>query len=130
MATDDELREAGRDIQGQLWPHLKTAGSTGKFPAAKLAPHFFDHVQRTAFGDLWARPSLAVRDRSMITCAMLAALGHTEELKSHLAGALNVGLTTEELVEVLMQVSVYAGVPAAVSALRAAAEVLPVPEES
>ena len=61
---------------------------------------------------------------------MLAALGHTEELKAHLAGALNVGLTTEELVEVLMQVSVYAGVPAAVSALRVAAEVLPVPDES
>ena len=55
---------------------------------------------------------------------MLAALGHTEELRAHLAGALNVGLSRDELVEVLMQVSVYAGVPAAVAALRAAADVL------
>ena len=65
-----------------------------------------------------------MRDRSMITVAMLAALGHHEELRAHLAGALNVGLTRDELVEVLMQVAVYAGVPAAVAALRVAADVL------
>ena len=60
----------------------------------------------------------------MITVAMLAALGHHEELRAHLAGALNVGLSRDELVEVLMQVAVYAGVPAAVAALRVAADVL------
>jgi 4-carboxymuconolactone decarboxylase len=56
--------------------------------------------------------------------AQLAALGRTEELRAHLAGALNVGLSREELVEVLMQTAVYAGVPAANEALRTAAEVL------
>ena len=55
--TGDELREAA-DIQGQLWP-APAPRPTGKFPAAKLAPDFFDHVQRTAFGDLWSRPGLA-----------------------------------------------------------------------
>ena len=64
----------------------------------------------------------------MITVAMLAALGHHEELRAHLAGALSVGLSRDELVEVLMQVAVYAGVPAAVAALRAAADVLPIDE--
>jgi alkylhydroperoxidase/carboxymuconolactone decarboxylase family protein YurZ len=123
MATEDELRAAGREIQGQLWPATRTA-PTGQFPAAELAPEFFDHVLRTTFGDVWARPGLAVRDRSLITVAMLASLGHTEELRAHLAGALNVGIARDELVEVLMQVSVYAGVPAAVAALRVAAEVL------
>ena len=49
---------------------------------------------------------------------MLAALGHHEELQAHLAGALNAGLTREELVEAMMQVAVYAGVPAAIGALR------------
>ena len=73
---------------------------------------------------IWSRPGLPTRDRSMITVAMLAALGHHEELRAHLAGALNVGLSRDELVEVLMQVAVYAGVPAAVAALRAAADVL------
>jgi alkylhydroperoxidase/carboxymuconolactone decarboxylase family protein YurZ len=110
-------------VQGQLWPATLNA-PTGQFPAAKLAPEFFDYVQQTAFGMIWTRPNLATRDRSLITCSMLAALGHHEELRAHLAGALNVGVTREELVEALMQVAVYAGVPAAVGALRVAADVL------
>jgi alkylhydroperoxidase/carboxymuconolactone decarboxylase family protein YurZ len=121
--TDDERREAGRQVQGQLWPATLT-GPTGQFPAAKLAPDFFDDVQKHAFGDIWTRPGLPTRDRSMVTVAVLAALGHTEELKAHLRGARNVGLSQEELVEVLLHTSVYAGVPAAGAALRAAAEVL------
>ena len=123
MATSDELRAAGREIQGQLWPATRTS-TGGQFPAAQLAPDFFDYVLQTAFGTVWSRPGLVVRDRSMITVAMLAALGQLEELKAHLAGARNVGLSRDELVEVLMQVAVYAGVPAAVAALRAAADVL------
>jgi alkylhydroperoxidase/carboxymuconolactone decarboxylase family protein YurZ len=123
MTTSDERRDAGREIQGQLWPATRT-GATGQFPAAKLAPDFFDHVQQSAFGDLWSRPGLPVRDRSLITVAMLAALGSTDELRAHLAGALNVGISREEIVEVLMQVSIYAGVPAANAALRVAADVL------
>ena len=77
----------------------------------------------SAFGMLWSRPGLAVRDRSLATVAQLAALGRTDELRAHLRGALNVGLTQEELVEVLMQTAVYAGVPAANDALKVAAEV-------
>lgn len=123
MATSDELREAGRGIQGQLWPRIGSGGGGG-FPAARLAPDFFDYVQQTAFGMVWTRPGLPMRDRSLTTVAVLAALGHHEELKVHLMGAQNLGLSRDELVEVLMHVSVYAGVPAAVSALRVAAEVL------
>ena len=123
MATTEELRAAGREIQGQLWPATRT-NAGGQFPAAKLAPDYFDYVQQTAFGMIWSRPGLRVRDRSMITVAMLASLGHLEELRAHLMGALSVGLSRDELVEVLMQVAVYAGVPAAVAALRVAADVL------
>jgi alkylhydroperoxidase/carboxymuconolactone decarboxylase family protein YurZ len=123
MATTEELRAAGREIQGQLWPATRTSAG-GQFPAAKLAPDYFDYVQQTAFGMIWSRPGLVVRDRSMITVAMLASLGHLEELRAHLMGATNVGLSRDELVEVLMQVAVYAGVPAAVAALRVAADVL------
>ena len=72
---------------------------------------------------LWSRPGLAVRDRSLVTCAQLAALGQTEELKAHLRGALNLGITQDELVEVMMQTAVYAGVPAANEALKVAADV-------
>ena len=123
MATTEELRAAGKEIQGQLWPATRNA-PTGAFPAAKLAPDFFDYVQQTAFGMIWSRPGLAIRDRSLVTVAQLAALGRTDELRAHLVGALNVGLSREELVEVLMQTAVYAGVPTANDALKVAAEVL------
>jgi 4-carboxymuconolactone decarboxylase len=119
----DDLLARGRAVQAQLWPQVASA-PTGAFPAAKLAPDFYRYVAETAFGMIWSRPGLAVRDRSLVTVAQLAALGRTDELRAHLRGALNVGLSREELVEVLMQTAVYAGVPAANDALKAAAEVL------
>jgi 4-carboxymuconolactone decarboxylase len=120
---DDDLLAKGRAIQAQLWPQV-ASGPTGAFPAAKLAPDFYRYVAEAAFGMIWSRPGLAMRDRSLVTCAQLAALGKTEELKAHLGGALNLGITKDELVEVMMQTAVYAGVPAANDALKAAAEVL------
>jgi 4-carboxymuconolactone decarboxylase len=119
---DDELLATGRAIQGQLWPQV-ASGPTGAFPAAQLAPDFYRYVAESAFGMLWSRPGLALRDRSLVTVAQLAALGRTEELKAHLAGARNLGISQEELVEVLMQTAIYAGVPAANEALKTAAAV-------
>lgn len=124
---DDELLARGREIQGQLWPQTLTSPG-GQFPAAKLAPDFYRYVATSAFGMLWSRPGLAIRDRSLVTVSQLAALGKTDELRAHLAGALNVGLTREELVEALMQTAIYAGVPAANEALKVAAEVLGTPD--
>src|ERR1044072_8423364 len=111
----------GREIQTKLWPQMAAGGT----PRAvnKLAPDFFTGVAETAFGKIWSREALAIRDRSLITVAMLAALGKSGELRGHLAGARNLGISQEELVEVLMQVAVYAGVPAANEALTVAAEV-------
>lgn len=118
--SDDDLAR-GREIQVQLWPQMAKGGTPR--PAAKLAPDFYAWVAETAFGKLWAREALPLRDRSLITVAMLAALGRSGELRGHLAGARNLGISEEELVEVLMQVAVYAGVPAANDALGIAAEV-------
>ena len=119
---EDELLAQGRSVQAQLWPQVANSKG-GAFPAAKLAPDFFAYVAKSAFGMLWSRPQLAIRDRSLVTCAQLAALGQLEELKAHLRGALNLGITQEELTEVMMQTAIYAGVPAANAALRTAAEV-------
>jgi 4-carboxymuconolactone decarboxylase len=105
MTTSDERRATGREIQGQLWPAI-LKGPGGQFPAAKLAPDYYDHVQQSAFGDIWSRPGLPVRDRSMITVALLTALGQPEELRSHIAGELNVGISREEIVEVIMHISI------------------------
>lgn len=122
MAGDD-LLEKGRGIQRQLWG--ERAGGTPGTPAGRLAPDFFRMVAEFCFGGFWARPQLDLRSRSLCTVAQLAALGRTQELKAHLMGARSLGISQEELVEVLMQTSQYAGIPAAVAALNAAAEVFP-----
>jgi 4-carboxymuconolactone decarboxylase len=125
MAADQDWASKGRAVQQQLWGERVAGNDQTAAPFAEVAPDFFPLVREFCFGMFWSRPGLAVRDRSLITVAMLAALGKQEELRGHLAGALNVGLTKEELVEALMQVAVYAGVPAAVNALNTASSVLP-----
>lgn len=127
-AREDDLLAQGRAVQARLWPQV-ASGPGGAFPAARLAPDFYRYVAASAFGMLWSRPGLGIRDRSLVTVAQLAALGRTAELRAHLAGARNVGISREELVEVLMQTAVYAGVPAANDALAVAAEVLGTDEE-
>ena len=128
MTDDDDCWRRVAEIQAQLWPQM-ASGPTGTLPAARLAPDFYRYVAETAFGMIWSRPGLAIRDRSLATVAQLAALGRSDELRAHLRGALNVGLTREELVEVLIQTAVYAGVPAANEALKVAAEVFGTDDE-
>ena len=87
-----------------------------------------DHINRAAWGDVWQRPGLDLKTRSLITVAMLTALGKQNELKGHVRGALNNGATVEEIQEVLLHATVYCGVPAAVEAFRSAAEVIDGPK--
>ena len=121
MADQIDFLARGREVAGKLWG-ARAGGQ--ELPAQKLAPEFFGLVTQFVFGMFWARPNLDLRSRSLCTVAQLAALGRTEELKAHLLGALNLGIRREELIEVLMQTACYAGVPAAVNALNAAAAVL------
>jgi 4-carboxymuconolactone decarboxylase len=81
-----------------------------------------DHTNDHAWGSTWLREGLALKQRSLCTVAMLAAMGHTQELKGHLRGAINNGATLVELREVLLHVAPYAGVPASAAAFRAASE--------
>jgi len=89
-----------------------------------------DHITRAAWGDVWQRPGLDLKTRSLITVAMLTALGKQHELKGHVRGALNNGATPEELQEVLLHAAVYCGVPTAVEAFRSAAEVVDGPAKA
>ena len=89
-----------------------------------LTEEFQDLLVRYAWGEIWTRPGLDLRTRSCITIAMLVALNREEELAIHLRGALNNGVTREEIKEILLQTAVYCGVPAANSAFRVAAAVL------
>lgn len=85
---------------------------------------FQELVTTYCWGHVWGRAGLSRRDRSLINLAMLAALGKTEELKLHTQGAINNGLGNEEIREALLQAAVYAGIPAGLSAFKAAHEVL------
>jgi 4-carboxymuconolactone decarboxylase len=82
------------------------------------------YITRNAWGDVWQREGLDLKTRSLITVAMLTALGKQHELRGHVRGALNNGATPDELQEVLLHASIYCGLPAAVEAFRTAAEVV------
>lgn len=91
---------------------------------ADIAPDFATSLIEYAFGDIYSRPGLDLRAREIATISMLGALGTARpQLKVHIHASLNVGVTRVEIVEVLMQLSVYAGFPAALNALFAAQEV-------
>ena len=89
-----------------------------------IAPDFARYLIEFPFGDIYARPGLDLRSREIATIAALTALGNAApQLKVHIAAGSNVGLTQEEITEVIMQMAVYAGFPAALNGLFAAKEV-------
>lgn len=91
---------------------------------ADIAPDFATYLLEFPFGDIYSRPGLSSRDREIATIAALAAMGNAQpQLKVHLQAGLNVGLSRDEIVEILMQMAVYAGFPAALNGLFAAKEV-------
>lgn len=85
---------------------------------------FQELITRYAWGEIWSRPGLPKKTRSLLTLAMLVALNRDRELRMHLKAALSIGVTREEIQEVLLQAAIYCGVPAANSAFHAAEEVL------
>jgi 4-carboxymuconolactone decarboxylase len=119
---DGARREAGmavrREVLGDSHVDRAIAG-TDDFTA-----DFQDLITRYAWGEIWTRPGLDRRTRSCVTLAVLAALHHDEELAMHVRAALRNGLTREEVSEVLLQVGVYAGVPAANRAFKVAQQTL------
>lgn len=116
----DDFHEAGMEVRRQVLgaAHVERAtANTTDFDRA------FQHfITRTAWGGVWTRPGLDRRTRSLLTIAMMASLGHHEELKLHIRASRNTGATPEDIAEVLLQVAVYAGIPAANSAVRIAKE--------
>lgn len=89
-----------------------------------VSPELSRFVTEFAFGEIYTRPGLDLKTRQMLTVASLVTLGNAPlQLKSHIKGALNVGCTQQEIVEVILQMAVYAGFPAAMNAMYAAKEV-------
>jgi 4-carboxymuconolactone decarboxylase len=88
-----------------------------------FAPKLVDLTDRVLFGDVWERPELSKRDRSLATVAALIALNRPEQLRFHLENALKNGLTKEELIEVITHLAFYSGWPNAMNAITTAKEV-------
>lgn len=85
---------------------------------------FQTFITEGAWGSVWSRPGLSKRERSMITLALLAGLGHEDEFAMHVRATVNTGATEDDIKELLLHVAVYAGVPAANSAFRIAKQEL------
>lgn len=89
-----------------------------------IAPDFGRYLVEFPFGDIYSRPGLDMKSREIATVAALTALGHAiPQLKVHIAAAMNVGCSKNEILETIMQMAVYAGFPAAINALFAAHDV-------
>ena len=89
-----------------------------------ISPDFARYLVEFPFGDIYSRPGLDLRSREIATIAALTAMGNAApQLKVHIAAGLNVGLSQEEIIEIIMQMAVYAGFPAALNGLFAAREV-------
>ena len=88
-----------------------------------LSADMQQYVTEAAWGSVWTRPGLPRRERSIITLSMLVALNRPHELRVHVLGGLNNGLTQKEIVELIMHSAAYCGFPAALDALRVAREV-------
>ena len=91
--------------------------------ARAIAPKLAQLTEEVVFGDIWERPGLGKRDRSLITVAILAALYRTDEMKGHMKRALDNGVTEQELKGLITHVAFYAGWPCAVNAGRVAIDV-------
>lgn len=122
-ATDDKRFEAGiqvrREVMGDAFVDTaleRNAGSDGEA--------LQKHVTETVWGSVWTRDGLARRDRSLLNIGMLVALRATEELRGHVRGALENGLTRTEITEAIIHASGYCGAPAALSAMKVAQKVL------
>ena len=94
----------------------KQAASANRDKVRNTVPKLIDLTEKVLFGDVWERPGLSKRDRSLITCAALVALNRTEQLKGHSQRALDNGVTREELAELVTHLAFYGGWPVAMSA--------------
>jgi 4-carboxymuconolactone decarboxylase len=111
-----------REVMGDAFVDRALSGTT------PFTQPIQDHISRAAWGDVWQRDALDRKTRSLVTVAMLTALGKQHELKGHVRGALNNGATVQEIQEVLLHAAIYCGVPTAVEAFRSAAEAVEPPQ--
>ena len=118
----DPVVERGLEIRREMFgAEIVNAQVQG---GEAFSPAFEDLVTRYCFGEIWAREGLSRKVRSMLTIAMLIALGRQEQLKVHVRGGLANGMSHDEGKEILLHAAVYCGIPAAVASTRTVRETL------
>ena len=120
--SEDELYRRGMAARRAVLGDAHVERSLNN--ATDLDRDFQEFITRYAWGGTWTRPGLEHKTRSMLTIAVLAALGREDELKLHIRASRDTGVSQEELRETLIHIAIYAGVPAANTAFRIAREVL------
>ena len=115
-----DVRPSGASIRQRVFGEANGQRTAQGDPF--LAP-FFETAIEHVWGGVWNRPGLDLKYRSLAVVSALAATGHREELKAHLRGALNLGITKDEIKELIIHLSQYSGVPTAVEAIRTLHEV-------
>jgi len=124
---DIEKEQLDESFKKGLEMRREVLGAAHVDKSLAAADDFTEDLQRyltkVCWGELWSRPGLDKRTRSFLNLAMIAALNRPNELKLHIRGALNNGLTREEIREVFLQVAIYCGVPASIDSFRLAREV-------
>jgi 4-carboxymuconolactone decarboxylase len=120
--TDESRFDAGMQVRRSVLGDKHVDGALAR--QTDFDAPFQRFITETAWASVWARPGIERGTRSLVTIAVLAALGREEELALHLRASRNTGATPEEIREVLLHVAVYAGVPAANSAMRLAKSIL------
>ncbi len=108
---DKDLYDRGLTVRRSVLGDAHVDRSLAR--ATPFDADFQEYITKQAWGSIWTRPGLDIKTRSMLTIAMLAALGHDGELKLHIRATRNTGVTRDEVKEILLQAAVYAGVPAA-----------------
>lgn len=119
--TDEERFDQGMLVRRAVLSDAHVDRANANITA--VTADFQDFITRVAWGDIWSRPGLDRRSRSVSVITSLIAHGHHEELAMHLRAGLRNGLTVEEITEIILQTAVYSGVPAANTAFRIANEV-------
>ena len=118
----NDARTVGRKILAELIGAENVAKRDGQRNAFNA--ELQDYADEVCFGRTWSRPGIDRKQRSILNVAMLTALNRPNQLRSHVDGAINNGVTVDELREIMLQAAVYCGLPAAVDAFRVAEEVL------
>jgi 4-carboxymuconolactone decarboxylase len=114
--------DKGMRLRREMWGEAGAEQRVAQ--ATSFNRPFEDQVTNWVFGDVWNRPELDRKTRSMITLAALVALTKPNQLKAHIVGALANGVSVEEIREIIMHTAVYSGIPTGVEAMTAAKEVL------